>query len=104
MDFYFVEHSHAVAVISCKSYLTSVDTEYITTTKPYVKQVWLFAECCPKGREVKLREDARGAGYKHLFYLYPWDGKVGVAPDRKEWLAFLKALNSLRKTRKGAGK
>lgn len=104
MDFYFVECSHAVAVISCKSYLANIDKEYIQTIKPFMEQVWLFAECCPRGKEAALRKKARAAGYRNLFYLYPWDGEISVEPDRSEWTRFLKALETLKHARRGASK
>jgi len=96
MDFCFVEYSHAIAVISCKSYLTSIDVDYPRTMKRYVKNVWLFAECCPKGKEAALRQKARKAGYKGFYYLYPWDHKTSIEPQLEEWSNFTKALNSLR--------
>jgi len=96
MDFRFVEYSHAKAVISCKSYLTRIDTDYPRTLRRYVKQVWLFAECCPRGKENILRLKARKAGYKGFYYLYPWDGKGSFEPNEDGWISFSQALQSLR--------
>ena len=96
MDFCFVEYSNAIAVISCKSYLTSIDVDYPRAMKRYVKNVWLFAECCPKGKEAALRKKAREAGYKGFYYLYPWDHETSVEPKQDEWIKFGKALNALR--------
>jgi hypothetical protein len=104
MDFYFIERSHAVAVISCKSFLDRVDKEYVQTVGHFIKNVWLFAECCPTGRTIALKEAARKAGYKGLFYLYPWDKKGGVKPDHKEWKGFVDAIQTLRQNGKGASK
>jgi len=76
MDFKFVLGQDAVAVISCKSYLTSirrVDAEYCRRVHRHVNNVWLFAECCPKTALDHLRQKAKEAGYQKLWYLYTWD-------------------------------
>ena len=45
MDFRFIEKQNAIAVISCKSYLTksSIEEIYCHNMLKYVKRVWLFA-------------------------------------------------------------
>ena len=49
MNFKFIECKDAIAVISCKSMITSIDKKhksYIKALKPYVDKIFIFAECC----------------------------------------------------------
>lgn len=101
MDFRFIELKHVLAVISCKSYLSSVserDQKYCARLKPYLKgrKLWLFAECIPKGKEKEMRGKARKAGHDVLWYLYTWDDK-NLLPeqDRPQWQEFLQAVDKL---------
>jgi len=101
MDFRFIELRHVLAVISCKSYLSSVcerDQKYCARLKPYLKgrKLWLFAECIPKGKEEDIRQKARKAGHDFLWYLYTWDDKSLVPEqDRPQWQDFLQAVDKL---------
>lgn len=56
MNFKFVKQSRAVAVISCKSFAKGVDAEYVPKLRPYVKHVFLFAECCAPNKVASLRK------------------------------------------------
>jgi hypothetical protein len=101
MDFKFVDHEHAVAVISCKSYLTSIDSDYeqyCLKVRKYVKDVWLFAECCPPGAVDRLREKSQEAGYGKFWYLYTWDGEVSFEPNEEAWFDFRDSLTALNNT------
>jgi len=71
MDFKFVKASEVLAVVSCKSQLTSVDKDYVSSLKKYgVKKVFLFAECCKEPSLPQLRKKAHDAGYKGFWCLY----------------------------------
>lgn len=95
MHFKFVKKDHAVAVISCKSLTKSVDGEYAKKLRPYVKHVFLFAECCPPGKEASLRKKAKEAGYAGFGLLYTYDEKTGdISNNEKGWDKFLDAIAS----------
>jgi len=71
MEFDFVKASSVVAVVSCKSQLTSIDESYVGLLRPYgVRAVFLLAECCSKSSFEGLRSRAKKAGYKGLWCLY----------------------------------
>jgi hypothetical protein len=97
MHFKFVRQDSAVAVISCKSYAQAKDVEagYVQKLHPYVKHVFLFAECCAPDKVGSLRKRAKKASYAGFGYLYTFDEKraEGVR-DPKRWLAFLDAITS----------
>jgi hypothetical protein len=98
MDFKFVDRKEAVAVISCKSYLKSIDHGYEDYSRKiggYVANVWLFAECCPPRSVKRLQEASRGAGYGKFWYIYTWDGKRSIEPSQEMWFDFLESVESL---------
>jgi hypothetical protein len=98
MDFKFIESSKAVAVVSCKSYVTRIGQEhrdYCTRVKRYARRVWFFGECCNPEAVARLTRAARSAGYAGFWYLYAWDGKRSIEPNRQGWLDFLRALRQL---------
>ena len=71
MEFKFVEASSVMAVISCKSKLTTIDKQYPPSLKKYgVEKVFLLAECCAESSKESLKKKAREAGYKGLWFLY----------------------------------
>jgi hypothetical protein len=95
MNFKFVSQDSAVAVISCKSYATDVDKEYVRKLRRYVKNVFLFAECCSPDKVNSLRKKANDAGYAGFGYLYAFDKKTGVSTnDPKAWSRFLDAVTA----------
>ena len=101
MDFKFVEQKHAVAVISCKSYITSIRQDfknYCDKVRDYVKNVWLFAECCRPGAVDRLREKSQEAGYGKFWYLYAWDGKSSIQQNKQGWFDFLESVKALDST------
>ena len=106
MDFKFVDQKATVAVISCKSYLKSIDQDYedyCRKVQKYVKDVWLFAECCPPSAVNRLREKSREAGYGNFWYLYPWDGERSIQLGENMCFDFLKAVKRLAKTSSSRG-
>ena len=79
MEFTFVEARSVLAVISCKSKLTTIDKDYPTSLKKYdVKKVFLFAECCDESSLQSLKQTARKAGYKGLWFLYSVENSTGL--------------------------
>lgn len=93
MDFKFVRQDLAAAVVSCKSFAKDVDKGYALKLRPYVKPVFLFAECCAPSRVGTLRTKAKRAGYAAFGYLYTFDEKSGeCVKDEKGWLKFLDAV------------
>lgn len=99
MDFRFILKSHAVAVISCKSYLTKggVEHDYCANMLKYVKKVWLFAECCGPDSVDLIREESKKIGYENFWYLYTWSRTTGeVIDDIPGWLGFIKEVKSLK--------
>jgi hypothetical protein len=71
MNFTFVRANAARIVISCKSVLTSIDTDYPKSLRKHgVKQVFLFAESCRASQLGALRKKARAAGYAGVWCLY----------------------------------
>jgi len=96
MDFKFIDCRAAVVVISCKSFIRSVDKEYCEKMKHFVKNLWLFAECCRPGSVKRLKESTKSAGYKNFWYLYTWDGKKEISPNQAEWFDFIGTLEELK--------
>lgn len=99
MDFRFIRKDHAVAVISCKSYLTktAIETDYCVNMLKYVNKVWLFAECCGPESVVLIQEESKKIGYEKFWHLYTWSKTTGdIIEDVKGWLNFMEAAKSLR--------
>ena len=109
MDFKFIPREKVIAVISCKSKITSITkdlTDYCQRLKPYMrgKKIWLFAECVPKGKGRKIINDSKRAGYQKCWYLYNWDSKNSeIQRDDELLLDFIREIIKLgeRKSRKG---
>ncbi|MCK4785290.1 MAG: hypothetical protein KAV87_16185 [Desulfobacteraceae bacterium] len=99
MDFRFVEQQEAVVVISCKSYIRSgdIDTEYCELMKPFVKKIWLFAECCGPRSAESIEKKAREFGYKKFWYLYKWSKQTDPEPNRNGWNKFVKEVRKLKR-------
>ncbi|MDE0145692.1 MAG: hypothetical protein OXL95_07465 [Nitrospira sp.] len=91
MEFTFVEASSVLAVISCKSKLTTIDKKYPSSLKKYgVNKVFLLAECCVESRKESLKKRAREAGYKGLWFLYSVDTSTGfVKTDESALKSFV---------------
>ena len=106
MDFRFIELKEVVAVISCKSYLTSISkkyTKYCQRLKPYLKgrEFWLFAECIPSGKEKTLDKKARSIGHNGFWYLYTWDKKRSEHKENRPlWEKFVDEIDKLGQVRK----
>lgn len=98
MDFKFIEQEKTVAVISCKSYLRSssdIDQEYCDSMKPFVKKVWLFAECCGPRSNERIRKKALAHGYEKFWFLYCWSRKSAPHPNKEGWSEFVEVVKSL---------
>jgi len=99
MDFKFVKQNKAIAVISCKSYLRSgaVDKNYVKCLKPFVKRIWLFAECCEPKHVKAIKQQAKQAGYQNFWYMYKWSRETTSREDNETgWLDFVKKLRRLK--------
>jgi hypothetical protein len=96
MNFKFINCEDAVAIISCKSQISSVDKNYCPNMKPYVDTVLLFAECCEPRAIKGLKRSAQKAGYKGFWYLYACDHKtMECTIDENEWMDFLAILGKI---------
>lgn len=96
MDFRFVKSRNAVAVISCKSFIQSVDHDYSKQMSRYLKNLYLFAECCLPSAVGKLQASAKAAGYRGFWYLYTWNRTTGiVSEDQAVWSDFLGNVRSI---------
>lgn len=97
MDFRFIQQHRAVTVISCKSFLRSgnIDTEYCKLMKPFVRRIWLFAECCGPRSVENIRRKAKNFGYEKFWYLYTWSKKEGFKPDPKQWNRFVSEVKNI---------
>lgn len=101
MDFRFIELKKVVAVISCKSYLTTISkkyTNYCQRLKPYLKgkEFWLFAECIPTGKEKILNKKARSIGHSKFWYLYTWDRESAEHEENRPlWAKFIGEIEKL---------
>jgi hypothetical protein len=94
MTFKFIRARKAVAVISCKSKLNSIDRDHPKNLKKFgIDNVFLFAETCSMGRFDSLSKTAQKAGYKGLWCLYHTDkdGTMVSIEDAKH-LAFIENI------------
>lgn len=99
MDFRFIEKEKAIAVISCKSYLTKsqVEKEYCQNILKYVKKVWLFAECCGHESVELIREESKAIGYENFWYLYKWSRATDrIEDDEEGWYHFIESVMALK--------
>ena len=99
MDFKFVKQDKAVVVISCKSYLRTgaIDKNYVRYLKPFVKRIWLIAECCEPNHVDSIAQQAQVAGYQNFWYMYKWSRETtGREKNESGWLDFVKRLRKLK--------
>ena len=112
MDFRFIKLEDVVAVISCKSFLTSFsdrDKSYCKRLKQYMrgKKLWLFAECVQMGKEKAMAQKAESIGHDRLWYLYSWDQEtLQCERNKPQWKEFFKEIETvgsgkLRRRRRG---
>ena len=99
MNFKFIKCSDAVAVISCKSSIESIDTTYCSDFLNYnVTDIFLFAECCRSGSIRRLTRQAKSAGYKGFFYLYSVKGNRSfIQQDQQVYSEFVKTIENISK-------
>lgn len=105
MDFRFIEHDLAIAVVSCKSKFHAVRAEdklYCQDMRAYVGKVYLFAECCHLGKAASLRNSAEEAGYEGFWHLYAIDKEMGeTVADEKEWMGFVNEIEAIATAARG---
>ena len=100
MDFKFINCRSAVAVISCKSFMRTVDRGYCERMRPYIDNVLLFAECCEPNAVRRLKRSAESAGYKGFWYLYACNQNTSECTvDEMQWINFIQTLKSLGRVR-----
>ncbi|MCW3102701.1 MAG: hypothetical protein JWO09_1141 [Bacteroidetes bacterium] len=98
MDFRFIHKNNALVVISCKSYLANatVEKDYCENILKYVKNVWLFAECCGPESVKLIKNNSKKIGYKNFWYLYTWSRKTDkIVDDEKGWYHFIETVKKL---------
>lgn len=99
MDFRFIEKEKAVAVISCKSYLTksTIEEAYCKNMLNFVDRVWLFAECCGPESVDLIKEESKKVGYENFWYFYTWNRTSGdTIDDIDGWINFIEEVNKLK--------
>lgn len=93
MHFKFIECEKTLAVISCKSLLSTIDKRYCSFMSPFVKKVFLFAECCPEHSLARIKNRAALAGYAGVGYLYSLNEETGEMLKNPEvWKEFMKGI------------
>lgn len=105
MDFKFVECEEALAVVSCKSYLTpsKIEQDYAVDLKRYVNKVWLFSECCQEGKLEIAKERSELYGYEKFWTLYTWNRENNsVADCLDHWDDFVNTLKQMKAGRRAA--
>ena len=95
LDFHFVELAKVVAVISCKSMVTSVDESYCRDLMSFgVQSVGLMGEACQSSAFKGLKDKATKAGYCDFWCLALEDAGVRTC-DEHISLGFVQYLESL---------
>ena len=100
MDFRFIEKENAVAVISCKSYLTrtTIEEAYCHNMLKFVDKIWLFAECCGPESVELIRTDSQAFGYENFWHLYTWSRTTDqIVDDEAGWYHFIETVKALKK-------
>jgi len=98
MDFKFIYQEDAVAVISCKSYITKsrLEKEYCERMLNYVDKVWLFAECCGPDSVDLIKTESANIGYNYFWHLYTWSKNTGNVIDGLDsWKHFVSKIREL---------
>lgn len=99
MDFRFIEKQNAIAVISCKSYLTTstIEADYCQEMLKFVDKVWLFAECCgPESIEL-IKDASKKVGYANFWHLYTWSRTTDqIIDDIEGWFHFIETVKDLK--------
>ena len=99
MDFRFIEKQNAIAVISCKSYLTkhAIEVNYCLNMLKYVKRIWLFAECCGPESVELIKTSSKEIGYEFFWHLYTWSrANDNIIDDEEGWYQFIETIKSLK--------
>ena len=98
MDYRFISKDNAIAVVSCKSFLTTAGVEklYCERMVAYCPRVWLFAECCGPESAEPIRTEAKSIGYEHFWHLYTWSRTLGEVDTVDDWNDFMKKVEELK--------
>ena len=96
MNFKFVQADAVRAVVSCKSQLDSIDSDYPKALKAFgIRKVFLFAESCRQDRLDALRTAAKKAGYSGVWCLYTTEKGLEdpfIKADENMYVEFGKAI------------
>ncbi|MFC1556313.1 hypothetical protein ACFL67_04435, partial [candidate division KSB1 bacterium] len=99
MDFKFVEQENVILVISCKSFVRSgnIDSKYCDQMKPFIKRIWLFAECCGPKSASSIQLKAKSYGYNNFWHLYTWNKRIDQYKENEEgWIDFIQEIKKLK--------
>lgn len=98
MDFKFIDQQYALAVISCKSYLRSgdIDREYCKLMRPFIKKIWLFAECCGPQSVKNIERNALKFRYEKFWHLYVWSKQTYPELNKPGWNKFVEEIKKLK--------
>lgn len=97
MEFLFVESIHVKGVVSCKSQLKSIDTDYPKQLAQFgIVKVLLFAESCSLTNYENLRAQAIECGYLGLWCAYFTSGELDeFTIDEKHHFEFWTVLREV---------
>jgi len=97
MNFKFIKCSDTIAVVSCKSFINSIDVDYCSDFVSYnVTNIFLFAECCRTGSIERLARQSKSAGYQGFFYLYSIKGAQSfIEQNQQVYIDFINAVENI---------
>lgn len=100
MDFRFIRKSNAIAIVSCKSYVTSnvinSEKQYCKEMKAFVKKVWMFGECCSPTSVDTLKATAVNVGFDKFWCAYTFNKRTSeIDPLHADWLDFIEEIKSI---------
>jgi len=101
MDFRFISYDRALAVVSCKSFVTnsviSKEAAYCKEMKNFVDKVWFFGECCAPKAVASLNKKAAAVGFDKFWHSYTWDKKTdAIQQNYPGWFDFREEVRKLK--------
>ena len=95
LDFHFVDLADVVAVISCKSSVTSIEIDYCKKLIAFgVGKIGLVGEVCSRKALAGLRDKAKDVGYCDLWCL-ALENAEGRTYDENHLLEFIRFVESI---------
>lgn len=97
MNFKFIHAQSVVAVVSCKSFVASIESDYPAKLARYgVNKVYLFGEACSQTNYDNLKEKALAAGYSDFWVSYfPIDGAASYSEPEDQYFQFWSTVKLL---------